>query len=86
MPRTVLLNTVDHAGLRVHTQPSAARGDDGMLVTCFPGEFRQLLAHYPIVFRKPPDAASFEPVAHDGGYWRRVLPDQQDFLGRTLEG
>ncbi|MEI5674867.1 MULTISPECIES: alpha/beta hydrolase [unclassified Nocardioides] len=37
----------------------------------------------------PDDAdvtATFEPGAHDGGYWRRVLPDQLDFLGRTLEG
>lgn len=78
MPRTVLLNNVDHAGLRVHTQPSAARGDDVMLVTSFPGEFRQLLAHYPIVFRKPPDAASFEPVALLG-----LRPGCNLFLGES---
>ncbi|WP_244928720.1 alpha/beta hydrolase-fold protein [Nocardioides sp. W7] len=29
--------------------------------------------------------ASFEPGAHDGAYWRRVLPGQLSFLGRRLD-
>lgn len=29
-------------------------------------------------------AATFEPGAHDADYWRRVLPDQLAFLGRSL--
>lgn len=37
-----------------------------------------------------PDGAgvtsTFEPGAHDTAYWRRMLPDQLAFLGRTLAG
>ncbi|WP_182526556.1 alpha/beta hydrolase [Nocardioides dongkuii] len=30
-------------------------------------------------------AGGFEPGGHTSGYWRRVLPAQLDFLGRTLD-
>lgn len=63
MPRTVLLNNVDHADLRVITRRSAALGDAVMLATTFPAEFRQLQAHHPIVFRKTADGTGFEAVA-----------------------
>ena len=63
MPRTVLLNNVDHHDLRVVTRRGAEFGDDVMAVTTFPAEFRQLQAHHPIVFRKTPDGTGFEPVA-----------------------
>lgn len=62
MPRTVLLNNVDHQDLRVITRRGAEFGDDVMAATTFPAEFRRLQAHYPIVFRKTPDGTGFEPV------------------------
>lgn len=63
MPRTVLLNNVDHADLRVVTRRGAEYGDAVMAALTFPDEFRSLQAHYPIVFRKTPDGASFTPMA-----------------------
>lgn len=62
MPNHVLLNNVDHKDLRVITGRGAQYGDNAMLAITFPAEFRNLQAHYPIVFRKSPDGASFEPV------------------------
>jgi hypothetical protein len=62
MPRTVLLNNVDHAELRVVTRRGAAWGDAVMLAHTFADEFRELQAHYPIVFHKSADGR-FHPVA-----------------------
>lgn len=75
MTRTVLLNNVDHAALRVITQRGAAWGDDVMLAVTFPAEFRSLQAHYPIVLRKTADGLGFEPVALLG-----LQPGQNLFL------
>lgn len=55
MPRTVLLNNVEHHDLRVITARGARYGDDEMLAQTFSGEFRALQAHYPIVFQKTAD-------------------------------
>ena len=70
MPRTVLLNNVDHQHLRVRTERSAALGDGVMFAVTFPAEFRSLQAHYPLVFRKLADGTGFEAVAlfgfHEG--------------------
>lgn len=63
MPRTVLLNNVDHQDLRIVTRRSAELGDAVMSAVTFPAEFRSLQAHYPIVFRKLADGTGFEPVA-----------------------
>ena len=62
MSRHVLLNNVDHKYLRVDTTRSAALGDNLMLALTFPGEFRNVQAHYPIVFHKNADGR-FQPVA-----------------------
>ncbi|HWU78195.1 MAG TPA: SapC family protein [Rhodanobacter sp.] len=62
MARHALLNNVDHRDLRVDTTHAAAFGDDLMLSLTFPGEFRSVQAHYPIVFHKAPDER-FQPVA-----------------------
>ena len=62
MSKHVLLNNVDHKDLRVITTRSAEYGDNVMLAPTFPGEFRNLQAHYPIVFRKNAQG-QFEPVA-----------------------
>lgn len=63
MTRTVLLNNVDHKDLRIITRRGAECGDAVMFAVTFPAEFRNLQAHYPIVFRKSPDGTTFEPVA-----------------------
>jgi len=62
MSNNVLLNNVEHKDLRVITTRSAEYGDNVMLAVTFPGEFRDLQAHYPIVFRKNAQG-QFEPVA-----------------------
>ncbi len=63
MTRTVLLNNVDHKDLRVITRRSAELGDDVMFAVTFPAEFRQVQAHYPVVFQKSASGITFEPVA-----------------------
>lgn len=63
MAKAVLLNNVDHKDLRVITGHGAQFGDAVMSTLTFPSEFRDLQAHYPIVFRKTMDGTSFEPIA-----------------------
>jgi hypothetical protein len=62
MTNNVLLNNVDHKDLRVITTRSARYGDDVMYAITFPSEFRNIQAHYPIVFRKNAQG-QFEPIA-----------------------
>jgi SapC len=62
MTNIVLLNNIDHARLRVDTRRVSGLGDDVMFAPTFPDEFRNLQAHYPIVFRKTAEG-SFEPIA-----------------------
>lgn len=61
MPRNQLLNNIDHQDLRVITRRGAELGDALMAAPTFPGEFRNLQAHYPIVFRQ--SGGSFQPLA-----------------------
>lgn len=63
MSNTVLLNNVDHKHLHVITSRGAEYGDNVMFAITFPAEFRDLQAHYPIVFRKTGDGVSFEALA-----------------------
>jgi hypothetical protein len=63
MANTVLLNNVDHHQLRVVTSRAAEYGDNVMFVLTFPAEFRDLQAHYPVVFRKTADGVGFEALA-----------------------
>ena len=62
MARHVQLNDIDHKHLRIDTRRSAALGDDVAFVPTFPAEFRNLQAHYPIVFRKDANGA-LHPIA-----------------------
>jgi hypothetical protein len=62
MSKRVLLNNRDHKELRVITKRGAEYGDNAMLAITFASEFRQIQAHYPIVFRKNPQG-QFESVA-----------------------
>ena len=63
MSRSVLLNNVDHKDLRIITTRSARYGDNVMTALTFPQEFRNLQAHYPIVFFKSDDDAGFHAAA-----------------------
>lgn len=51
-----ILNTSDHADLRIRTDAGADLGDAVMAALVVPAEFRRLACEYPIVFRH--DAAS----------------------------
>lgn len=62
MTNNVLLNNVDHKGLRIITTRGAQYGDDVMFALTFPSEFRNIQAHYPIVFRKNAQG-QFDPIA-----------------------
>jgi hypothetical protein len=62
MSNHVLLSNVDHRDLRVEAGHGASLGDDVMYALAFPGEFRNLQAHYPIVFHRDA-AAGFRPLA-----------------------
>jgi hypothetical protein len=63
MPKSVLLNNVEHKDLRVITRRGAEFGDKIMSSPTFPSEFRDVQACYPIVFRKTTDGLGFEPIA-----------------------
>ena len=76
MAQHVLLNNIDHHDLRVITRKSEALGDAVMLAHTFPAEFRELQAHYPIVYQKTADGLSFQAVALLG-----LQPGQNLFLG-----
>ncbi|MFW2350964.1 SapC family protein [Qipengyuania sp.] len=58
-----ILNTADHATLRVHTGAGARFGDAAMAALVVPDEFRQLQAHYPIVFRRDNESGKFTALA-----------------------
>lgn len=62
MNNAVLLNNIDHKDLRVITTRGAAYGDDVKSTLTFPAEFRNVQAHYPIVFQKTADG-KFQSIA-----------------------
>jgi hypothetical protein len=63
MPKSVLLNNIEHKDLRVITRRGAEFGDNVMSSPTFPAEFRDVQACYPIVFHKTTDGLGFEPIA-----------------------
>ena len=58
-----VLNTADHAELRVRTEAGSALGDAVMAALVVPQEFRQVQAHYPIVFRRDAENGEFSALA-----------------------
>jgi len=62
MARHVLLNNIEHKALRIDTRRNAELGDQVMYAQVVPSEFRQLQAHYPIVFA-PGSHGEMLPVA-----------------------
>lgn len=63
MSLPVLLNNVDHKDLRIITARGAQYGDNVMTALSYPHEFRNLQAHYPIVFFKTEDGTGFHAAA-----------------------
>ncbi len=61
MSNNVLLNNVDHRNLRVEAGYGASLGDNVMCALTFPGEFRNVQGHYPIVFHREA-AGGFRPL------------------------
>jgi hypothetical protein len=62
MTRHAHLNNVEHQDLRIITARGAQFGDDIMYTLTFPAEFRNVQAHYPIVFGRGQDG-TFTPLA-----------------------
>ena len=62
MQKTELLNNIAHKDLRVITRRGAEFGDAVMSCLATPDEFRNLQAHYPIVFQKNSEG-QFQPLA-----------------------
>ena len=69
MTRHAHLNNVEHRDLRIITAHGAQYGDNVMYTLTFPAEFRNVQAHYPIVFAKS-NEGNFTPLAlfgfHEG--------------------
>ncbi len=63
MNKPELLRNVEHKDLRIITARGAKYGDNVMFGLTFPSEFRDVEAHYPIVFRQTDDGKTFEPIA-----------------------
>lgn len=63
MTNHVLLNNVDHKDLRVIADRGEAFGDAVMSCLTFPNEFRDIQAHYPVLFQKNPQTGAFQAVA-----------------------
>ena len=62
MTQHALLNNVQHKDLRIITQRAARYGDDIIASPTFPVEFRNVQAHYPIIFRRT-EQGEFVPLA-----------------------
>lgn len=58
-----ILNPADHAALRVHTEAGAGYGDAVMACLAMPAEFREVQAHYPIVFRRDAETGKLAALA-----------------------
>lgn len=62
MTRPALLDNITHRDLRVRTERSAALGDARQSALALPAEFRQLQAHFPIVFQLVEGGVGFQPI------------------------
>lgn len=58
-----ILNSAEHAELRVHTHADAALGDATMAALVVPAEFRKLQSEYPIVFKRDAESGRFSALA-----------------------
>ena len=62
MSQHTALSSQDHRELRVATSRRAELGDGEMVCVTFPDEFRDVQAHYPIVFQKDPSSGRFNAL------------------------
>lgn len=101
MTRPALLDNVTHRHLRLRTERSARLGDARHSALALPAEFRQLQAHFPIVFQLVEGEGGFQPIAMfgieegqnlflvDGGWDAPVVPmslQREPFLiGRAAD-
>lgn len=101
MTRHAQLNNIEHRDLRIITTSSAAYGDDVMAAFTFPAEFRNVQAHYPIVFRRASDGV-IAPLAlfglrekqnlfltetgWDAHYIPLMIERQPFFIGKSANG
>ena len=58
-----VLSADTHRSLRVRAERGADYGDGVMAALVVPDEFRQVQAHYPILFRATPERDAFTPLA-----------------------
>lgn len=63
MSQHSILNPADHAALRIHTEAGADYGDNVMACLAMPAEFREVQAHYPIVFRRDAETGKLAALA-----------------------
>ena len=82
-----ILNSNDHANLRIRTHASEGLGDAIMSSMVMPIEFRQVQAHYPIVFRMNTETGLFTAHAlfgFDAGENLFLVEDRWDARYRPL--
>lgn len=63
MTHPVLLNNVEHKDLKIILGRGTEFGDGDTICPTFPAEFRNVLAHYPILLRETGNEQRYEPVA-----------------------
>jgi hypothetical protein len=63
MTNHVLLNNIEHKDLKINTERTKEMGDNVWFAQTFPLEFRNVQAHYPILFQKDPNTGQFMSVA-----------------------
>jgi hypothetical protein len=63
MSRHAVLNSDEHAQLRVRTEPSATLGDAVMASLTVPIEFRRVQHNFPILFRRDNETGRFSALA-----------------------
>ncbi|MEI6642803.1 MAG: SapC family protein [Novosphingobium sp.] len=63
MSQHQILNSTDHGQLRIYTEAGAEFGDNVMASLAMPAEFREVQAHYPIVFRRDAETGKLAALA-----------------------
>lgn len=63
MPKTEMLNNLDHQNLRIIARKSKEYGDDVAGCLVFPTEFMDVHKEYPIYFQKDSETGEFQAVA-----------------------
>lgn len=90
MTHHVAVNPTDHKDVRISTERSYEMGDGAMCCVTFPQEFRNLQAHYPVLFQMTPDRSGYVCLAllgfengenlflENGGWTARYIPLSMD--------